>query len=762
MPEIKYPFWHPKRHPDLFGVVLAAFAFSQCAALMTFHAQFPHKNILGLFGHFTAYGWLFVFGAASGIGIISIAGLSWALLSHNTEYCSRRHLLAAFGGLFSLSMLATLIAVLFPQVESAWANFLGIAPSQAWLFRIGGMPASVIYHHLPYINFERLFSIVGTALLASTSLFVCLLVLFDVDLRSLWQKTEQKEKKAPISLDQEDAIEEESKPLRHLDAPERSVRFGQEPEPIQEAPEPKRQKDGEPFWPLAAKSGIPVRKVEKTPPPPQDFSGYHLPSIDLLNVSKKVEVSELKKELKDKADLLESTLMNFGIEAKVGQIHCGPTITLFEVHPAVGVKVGKIKTLEHDIALNMEAKSIRIIAPIPGKAAVGIEIPNQTPQEVSFREVFASYQQRGSPFKIPMLLGKSVNGELVLADLTKMPHCIIAGATGSGKSVCINSIIMSILMLARPDEIRFLMVDPKKVELAPYTELPHMIAPVITEPHTAAAALNWLVKEMEKRYEILRLTGQRNIDGFNKRKPDIEAESQAHVAIPQTLPYIVGIIDELADLMMVANQDVEAPIARIAQMARAVGIHLILATQRPSREVITGLIKANFPARISFKVASRVNSQIVLDDIGAETLLGNGDMLILLPGSSQPIRAQGVFVRDEEINLVINAIDSQLPPNYLIGSLEKLENESSSASEDIELDDLFEEAKTTVLTTGNASTTFLQRKLKIGYARAASIMDQLELQGIVGPQEGAKPRRINFPKNEEVSASNDFDDSDIG
>ena len=453
--------------------------------------------------------------------------------------------------------------------------------------------------------------------------------------------------------------------------------------------------------------------------------------------------------------------MNFGIEAKVGQIHCGPTITLFEVHPAVGVKVGKIKTLEHDIALNMEAKSIRIIAPIPGKAAVGIEVPNQTPQEVTFREVFAAYQQRGSPFKIPMLLGKAVNGELVIADLTKMPHCIIAGATGSGKSVCINSIIMSILMLARPDEIRFLMVDPKKVELAPYTELPHMLAPVITEPHTAAASLGWLVREMEKRYEILRLTSQRNIDGFNKRKPDADTEATAHVTIPEKLPYIVGIIDELADLMMVASQDVEAPIARIAQMARAVGIHLILATQRPSREVITGLIKANFPARISFKVASRVNSQIVLDDIGAETLLGNGDMLILLPGSSQPIRAQGVFVHDEEINLIIKAITSQQPPNYLIGSLEKLDGEAFGTPEEIELDELYEEAKTTVLTTGNASTTFLQRKLKIGYARAASIMDQLEQQGIVGPQEGAKPRRINFPKNEGASVSDDFENSDI-
>jgi S-DNA-T family DNA segregation ATPase FtsK/SpoIIIE len=316
---------------------------------------------------------------------------------------------------------------------------------------------------------------------------------------------------------------------------------------------------------------------------------------------------------------------------------------------------------------------------------------------------------------------------------------------------------MSILMLSRPDEVRFLMIDPKKVELTPYTELPHMIAPVITEPHLAAAALGWLVREMEKRYEILRLTGQRNIDAFNKRVIDTESEAKAHIQIPKKLPYIVGIIDELADLMMVAQQDVEAPIARIAQMARAIGIHLILATQRPSREVITGLIKANFPARISCKVASRVNSQIVLDDIGAETLLGNGDMLILLPGGSQPVRAQGVFVRDEEISKVISCITSQLPPNYIVGSKEKIEAELAIDNDEEDCDDLFDEAKELVLSTGNASTTFLQRKLKIGYARAASIMDQLEARGVVGPQEGVKPRKINFQKHLSPESSSQVD-----
>lgn len=477
-----------------------------------------------------------------------------------------------------------------------------------------------------------------------------------------------------------------------------------------------------------------------------DFTNYNLPSLNLLSNPKHVDQSSLKKDLKRQAEVLEETLLSFGIEAKVGQINCGPTITSFEVHPAIGVKVQKIKTLDNDIALNMEAKSIRIIAPIPGKAAVGIEVPNPHPQEVGFKDMLLAYQQGTQKLNIPILLGKAVNGDYVMSDLAKMPHCIIAGATGSGKSVCINTIVMSIVLNAKPDQIKLIMVDPKKVELTPYTRLPHMLAPVITEPQGAAAALNWLVKEMEKRYEILKLVGVRNIDSFNKRTVNPEFEATLGREIPASMPFIVGIIDELADLMMVASQDIETPIARIAQMARAVGIHLILATQRPSREVITGLIKANFPTRISFKVASRVNSQIVLDETGAETLLGNGDMLFLPPGSSHLTRAQGAFVRDEDILAVVQHICEQAPPNYVIQSFDQfnagLGDLMDGADQDIELDTLYEQAKDVVLSTGNASTTFLQRKLKIGYARAASLMDQLEMQGIVGPAEGSRPRKI--------------------
>lgn len=493
-----------------------------------------------------------------------------------------------------------------------------------------------------------------------------------------------------------------------------------------------------------------------------DFSSFKLPALNLLTTAKKLDHSSLKKDLRHKAEVLEETLSSFGIEAKVGEINCGPTITSFEVHPAIGVKVQKIKALENDIALNMEAKSIRIIAPIPGKAVVGIEVPNAQAEEVGFKEMMAAYQQGEKKFQIPILLGKAVNGDYVMSDLTKMPHCIIAGATGSGKSVCINTIVMSILMNAKPDEIKLIMVDPKKVELTPYTHLPHMLAPVITEPQGACAALNWLVKEMEKRYDLLKQIGARNIEAFNKRTIDKDFEASLGIEIPEKLPYMVGIIDELADLMMVSSSDIETPIARIAQMARAVGIHLILATQRPSREVITGLIKANFPTRISFKVSSRVNSQIVLDDVGAESLLGNGDMLFLPPGASHLVRAQGAFIRDEDINAVVKSICEQAPPRYVIESFDRIGQIDLSSVEESDDpgDTLYSQALDVVVGTGNASTTFLQRKLKIGYARAASLMDMLEQKGVVSSAEGSKARKVLAGRSNAKDEDSDMDELD--
>jgi S-DNA-T family DNA segregation ATPase FtsK/SpoIIIE len=582
---------------------------------------------------------------------------------------------------------------------------------------LGGIPAYYLYRDFPNFGLQRMLSDAGVGITFFLTAALSFLFLTEISLVTLIQKWSEAPSEETVPKMTKDQIEKSlSKPLPESLSPKPEIRI----RTLNEREEKSK----------------PSPKFEK-----KNLSGYELPPPSLLTNPKKVDQPLLKKELKRQAEILEESLLSFGIEAKVGDINCGPTITSFEIHPAVGVKVQKITALESDIALNLQAQSIRIIAPIPGKAAVGVEIPSPHPQEVSFKEMLLSYQQNPRKFHIPIILGKTVTGENVMTDLAKMPHCLIAGATGSGKSVCINTIIMSILMNARPDEIKLIMIDPKKVELTPYTSLPHLIAPVITEPHGAYAALQWMVREMQVRYEILKQLGLRNIAAFNSRSINPEFEASLSIPIPQQMPAIVGIIDEFADLMMASSSDLETPIARIAQMARAVGIHLILATQRPSREVITGLIKANFPTRIAFKVASRVNSQIILDENGAESLLGNGDMLFLPPGSSHLMRAQGAYVSDEDINKIVNFICEQAPPNYLISSFDTMSKELTS-EEESPRDDLYQEAKALVIQIQKASASLLQRKFKIGYARAASLIDELEARGVISPQEGNEPRRV--------------------
>lgn len=772
---------------------------------LAFHPE--AQNALGLMGH--TIGWTFnaFFGLGSYFIAIYLCWLGWCHL-----FC--RNFLPQWKksyfclAVVSLCMLLTLVESEFPSVKKTLTHFFypGLIEKKM-RYHLGGALFYYFYHDLPTYNLAQLLNTTGVLLVFSSLWLMSIFFLFKIRLAPLGHlilKGIQKTKGFVCALlkrkeiekgqnDQPEIIQPqpESDFLRFvkLRIPEtvsqdkfllpRSDMLAIQPEKnLKSRPSLSRKESkDDPIQTIDFKEPFKQAVPQKENDPKQkrenaliaqsiyngDFSNFVLPSPQMLSNAKKVDQTSLKKDLKKQAEVLEETLLSFGIEAKVGQINCGPTITSFEVHPAIGVKVQKIKTLDNDIALNMEAKSIRIIAPIPGKAAVGIEVPNQQPQEVGFKDMLIAYQQGSHKFQIPILLGKAVNGDYVMSDLTKMPHCIIAGATGSGKSVCINTIVMSILMNAKPDQIKMIMVDPKKVELTPYTALPHMLAPVITEPHGAAAALNWLVKEMENRYEILKLVGSRNIDAFNKRTMNQEFEASLPKEIPLFMPYIVGIIDELADLMMVASQDIETPIARIAQMARAVGIHLILATQRPSREVITGLIKANFPTRISFKVASRVNSQIVLDETGAESLLGNGDMLFLPPGSSHLIRAQGAFVRDEDIQATIQHICKQAPPHYVIQSFDQYNPEGLSDFEkdQVELDELYDQAKEVILSTGNASTTFLQRKLKVGYARAASLMDQLEMKGVVGPAEGSKPRKIfKLKDKDEDDESEEKDDSE--
>lgn len=754
-------------HPEAKGLALMASSLFVMLCLLSFTINKPTENWLGLIGYGIAWGFNFFFGLTSYLVVSYFLWAGWKLLAE--ENVINFKMKTVYFGVFTLSLcvLLNLCAengLPFPDllINKTYSESLFFDlpfPHRYVRHNMGGMPAYYLYRDLPTFNLQRMLSDVGVGLTFSIATCTSFLLTTEIRLLPLVKKGVQKvktlqatlkEKRNEIqdeifspTISEKQTVEEIEKTLtksypqplyKPSKNPEMTIRTLSDM--IEDMPQKKEKLEID--NPIKKKqAAIAAQKVYNG-----DYAGYKIPPASLLTNAKKVDQPSLKKELKRQAEILEETLMSFGIEAKVGDINSGPTITSFEVHPAIGVKVQKIKALENDIALNLQAKSIRIIAPIPGKAAVGVEVPSLFPQEVGFKEMLLSYQQQQKKFHVPVLLGKSVSGDNVISDLTKMPHCIIAGATGSGKSVCINTLVMSIVMNARPDDIKLVLIDPKKVELSAYTKLPHLIAPVITEAHGAYSALQWLVKEMETRYEILRQLGARNINAFNSRTPNKELESSLNQPIPERMPIIVAIIDEFADLMMVSSSDLETPIARIAQMARAVGIHLILATQRPSREVITGLIKANFPTRISFKVASRINSQIILDETGAESLLGNGDMLFLPPGTSQLMRAQGAYISDEDINRVISFVSDQAPPNYMIESFDRMKKEDLLGDLDEPRDSMYDQAKSIVIETKNASTTFLQRKLKIGYARAASLMDELEMKGVIGPQEGSKPRRI--------------------
>lgn len=773
-----------ERHLEVRGLLFLGLSLVLLLSFLSFQPKDPHHNWLGLIGWSLTFAAEFLLGLSSYLLIPFFGWIGWRyLIGRQIPELSTKIIYFSLL-LFSSSLLLNVAAEQQTTLNSLFQNYVLTEshffdfpyPHQATRYYLGGIPTYFLYSDLATFSLQHLLSDVGVILTFSITALASLLLLTEIHLMPLLilckkyittlflslEKENQEEELTPFSFSRTQSTEEiETNLTKRLATPVRSSPIVSSP--LQKEKEPKihtlqdriEKEKNEPKIPFLNKkqAAIEAQKVANG-----DFGSYRLPPLSLLNNPKKIDQPSLKKELKKQAANLEETLLSFGIEAKVGEINCGPTITSFEVHPAIGVKVQKIKTLENDIALNLQAKSIRIIAPIPGKAAVGVEIPSIYPQEVNFKELLTHYQSNSRKMMIPLLLGKAVAGEDLISDLSKMPHCLIAGATGSGKSVCINTIILSILMNAKPDEIKLLMIDPKKVELTPYTHLPHMIAPVITEAHGAYSALSWLVKEMQNRYDILKQLGVRNISAFNNRKINQEFEASLQTPIPEKMPGIVAIIDEFADLMMASSSDLETPIARIAQMARAVGIHLILATQRPSREVITGLIKANFPTRLAFKVSSRINSQIILDDVGAENLLGNGDLLFLPPGTSALIRAQGAYISDEEINRVVQFISNQAPANYLIESFDKMqfaEGASLMGTETNSRDSLYDQALQLVLETKVASTTYLQRKLKIGYARAASLMDELEQKGVISSQEGAKPRRILLDSKHSTAALKD-------
>ena len=475
----------------------------------------------------------------------------------------------------------------------------------------------------------------------------------------------------------------------------------------------------------------------------EEYEEYEFPPIELLNPSKAAGKDFSNKELKEIAIKLQKTLASFGVEAKVTNVTRGPTVTRYELQPSVGVKVSKILRLADDIALNLAAKSIRIEAPIPGKSAVGIEVPNKNTDTVSLREIIESDAFQDASSKVSFGLGKGIDGEPVIANIAKMPHMLIAGSTGSGKSVCINSIIMSILYKANPSEVKLILVDPKVVELGVYNGIPHLLIPVVTDPKKAAGALNWAVQEMVNRYNLFASKGVRDIKGYNEL---LQNEGEEGV-----LPQIVIIIDELADLMMVAPNEVEDAICRLAQMARAAGMHLIIATQRPSVDVITGIIKANIPSRIAFTVSSQVDSRTILDMGGAEKLLGRGDMLYNPIGESKPVRVQGSFVSDGEIESVIDFIKGHNEVKYNENVMETLEKAAApqvTAGDDDDCDEFLMEAIELAVNMGQVSASMIQRKFKVGYARAGRIVDQMEERGIISGHEGSKPRQALISKEE--------------
>lgn len=480
------------------------------------------------------------------------------------------------------------------------------------------------------------------------------------------------------------------------------------------------------------------------PPKPVGPSGkYEFPSIELLNEGSGDPIGGTKEDLLKSAKVLEDALLSYGVEAKVMQVNRGPAVTRFELQPKQGVKVSRIVNLTDDIAMNLAAPSIRIEAPIPGKSAVGIEVPNREISMVTLRDVIDSTTFKKATSKLTFSLGKDIDGEVRVADIAKMPHLLIAGATGSGKSVCINSLIVSLIYKADPNDVKLILIDPKVVELSVYNGIPHLLLPVVNDPKKASATLNWAVQEMTRRYKKFAEMNVRDIRGYNEAVIELGEEDQ------KKMPQIVIVIDELADLMMVASKEVEASICRIAQMARAAGMHLVIATQRPSVDVITGLIKANIPSRLAFAVSSGVDSRTILDNVGAEKLLGKGDMLFSPIGASKPVRIQGTFVSDKEVEAVVEAVRLQ-SLNYDSDLMDTLQREEGGSSDGIdeEIDEYLEEAVKFVVDKQRASISMLQRAFRIGFNRAARLMDALYARGVVGPDEGSKPRKVLMTKEE--------------
>ncbi len=676
----------------------------------TSHPNYPPKNLINVFGAYLSGLCFFVFGWAS--YILPTFLFLWGLKFVRNEEIKANVIKVL--GIFILTVtLSSFLAMFF-------------VAQQTFRFRRGGIVGLVFSDFL--VNyFGRAGTYVILLMLGLLSLPLIGEILVFPFLARFFESL--KERFAGLNLSFPFLKEKLSS------TPRRSSPKVKEREPVSD----KKTQKVESFEPVAKKlletAGVNIKIAkpksessikEKAPVREASEEEDVLPTLDLLELPPPVSMRQIKDDLTENAKILEDTLNDFGISVRVADIERGPVITRYELEPAPGVKVGRIVSLSDDIALTMKASSVRIVAPIPGKNRVGVEVPNITTSMVYLREVLASDEFRKSDSKLTLALGKDTAGKPIVTDLAEMPHLLIAGTTGSGKTVCMNGLIVSILFKATPNDVKFLMVDPKMVELAPYNGLPHMLCPVVTDPKKVATALAWVTSEMDERYQLLAKEGCRNIEAYNLKK--------------QKLPYIIVVIDELADLMMVVRDTVESAIARLAQLSRAVGIHLVLATQRPSVDVITGVIKANFPARISFKVASKVDSRTVLDMNGAEKLLGRGDLLFLEPGQPKPVRAQSSYLKDSEIEKVLDFIKKQAEPVYDETILKQ--QEQAALGGITEKDELYETASKLIIESGQASVSILQRRLRLGYTRAARLIDMMQDEGLVGPYRGSKPREI--------------------
>lgn len=705
------------RISEIKGIVIIAAGLIILASLVSFdpydvsfytsHPNTPPNNFIGSFGAYLAGLIVLLFGRlASFIIPVFILLLGIKTFRQQQPYLSVPRLLGILVLLLSVSALISM-SINNTVISFLHAGFLGYVISNfigGYFGRVGG--------YIIFITFAVLSFALVTEVLISSFLFNISQKLKPfLKARFTFKK---KEKPAfalrPPAAALKDPLFIKVKP--------KAVLFPQSPESLVSRPRIQIQK--------------PQAPVElKVKPKEVVIGDYKLPTLDLLDSPPPPEARQIKEDLEANARILEETLADFGISVKVTDIERGPVITRYELEPAPGVKLNRIVALSDDIALTMKAQSVRIVAPIPGKGKVGVEVPNIQSSLVYLQEILSSKDFQSSESKLTLALGKDISGHPVVTDLGDMPHLLIAGTTGSGKTVCVNGLILSMLVRATPQELKFLMIDPKMVELMPFNGLAHLLCPVVTDAKKASVALNWVVNEMEERYRMFAKLGARNIEAYNEKQ--------------EKIPYIVVIIDELADLMMVSRDQIENAITRLAQLSRAVGIHLILATQRPSVDVVTGVIKANFPARISFKVASKVDSRTVLDMNGADKLLGKGDMLFLRPGESKLTRAQGSLVSDKEIDRVVGFIKTQAEPIY---DEEILKEQQKSTLVNGEKDELYDEAVRIIMESNQASVSILQRRLRLGYTRAARIIDTMEQEGLIGAFEGSKPRKILADRDE--------------